>query len=131
VRSFLSNFRDCIQTSWVPDRCGRSSYFDREEFNEARNLRCPLDGCTYAWCKGCQQEIVPGGPEHSCDGSSELKHLVQQQGWKFCPSKFAYRFSGPRQMLRDDIYASVQHAMRKDFRVQLSICKSDTMRRVT
>ncbi|KAH9988131.1 hypothetical protein BJV77DRAFT_1061466 [Russula vinacea] len=59
--------------------CNQSSYFDREEFNEARNLRCPLDGA-------CQQEITPNGPEHSCDGSSELKHLVQEQGWKFCPT---------------------------------------------
>jgi len=66
--------------------CGKSSYFDREVFNEARNLHCPLEGCMYIWCKACQQEIVPNGPEHSCDGSSELKHLVQEQGWKFCPT---------------------------------------------
>ncbi|KAN0119148.1 hypothetical protein V8E52_004595 [Russula decolorans] len=67
-------------------RCDQSSYFDREAFNEARNLHCPMEGCTYIWCKECQQEIVPNAPEHSCDGSSELKHLVQQQGWKFCPT---------------------------------------------
>lgn len=63
-----------------------SSFIDREEFNEARELTCPLTDCNYAWCKGCQQEIIPNGPEHSCDGSSELKHLAQQQGWKYCPT---------------------------------------------
>jgi len=66
-------------------RCRQSSYIDREGFNEAKNLHCPIEGCTYVWCKECWQEIVPNGPEHSCDGSSELKHLVQQQGWKYCP----------------------------------------------
>ncbi|KAN0116420.1 hypothetical protein V8E52_005801 [Russula decolorans] len=55
-------------------RCGRSSYFfDGEVFNEARNLHCPMEGCTYIWCKACQQEIITNAPEHSCDGSSELK----------------------------------------------------------
>ncbi|KAI0280134.1 hypothetical protein BGY98DRAFT_372360 [Russula aff. rugulosa BPL654] len=66
-------------------RCGQSSYLDREGFNEARNLHCPMEGCRYVWCKECQQEFVPNGPEHSCDGSSELKRLVEQQGWKYCP----------------------------------------------
>jgi len=65
---------------------GHSSFIDREEFNEARDLTCPFTGCNHVWCKGCQQEIIPNGPEHSCDGSSELKHLAQQQGWKFCPT---------------------------------------------
>ncbi|KAN0119147.1 hypothetical protein V8E52_004594 [Russula decolorans] len=66
-------------------KCGRSSYLDREGFNEARNLHCPMEGCNYVWCKECQQEFVPNGPKHSCDGSSELKRLVEQQGWKYCP----------------------------------------------
>jgi len=52
-------------------------------------LHCPIEGCTYVWCKECQQEIVPTGLAHSCDGSSELKHLVQQRGWKYCPSKIS------------------------------------------
>ncbi|KAF9821242.1 hypothetical protein IEO21_00850 [Rhodonia placenta] len=30
-------------------------------------------------------KIEFGGPKHSCDGSSELKHLMQQRGWKYCP----------------------------------------------
>jgi len=88
-----------------------------------------MEGCTYIWCKACQQEIVPNGPEHSCDGSSELNHLVQQQGWKFCPSKFPYLSSGHHQAWGNDTYASMQHALREDFRVQLSICKSDLKRR--
>ena len=94
-------------------------------------MRCPMDGCTYVWCKGCQQEIIPNEPEHSCDGTSELKHLVQEQGWKFCPSKFTYPFLIVMTGVRDDIYASVQHTMRKDFWVQLSICESDVTRRKT
>ncbi|KAH9019608.1 hypothetical protein EDB83DRAFT_124997 [Lactarius deliciosus] len=61
-------------------------FFDREQLNEARNLRCPITECNFVWCKECQQEIVEGGPEHSCDGSSEMKHLVEQQGWKYCPT---------------------------------------------
>jgi hypothetical protein len=69
-------------------RCSRSSFFDREEFNETRNVTCPVAGCNHVWCKECQQEITPDGPEHSCDGTSEMAHLVQQEGWKYCPSKF-------------------------------------------
>jgi len=67
-------------------RCTHTSFFDKEEFDEAKNLTCPRTDCNYVWCKDCQQEIIPGGPEHSCDGSSELEHLVQEQGWKFCPT---------------------------------------------
>jgi len=72
----------------VTDRCTHTSFFDKEEFEETRDLKCPHTDCNYVWCKACQQEIIPGGPEHSCDGSAELKHLVQEQGWKYCPSKF-------------------------------------------
>ncbi|KAJ7739825.1 hypothetical protein B0H16DRAFT_60005 [Mycena metata] len=25
------------------------------------------------------------GPKHSCDGSSELEHLMKSRGWKHCP----------------------------------------------
>jgi isopentenyldiphosphate isomerase len=67
-------------------KCTNSSFFEREGMDEARNLRCPVTDCNFVWCKECQQEIVPDGPEHSCDGSSEMKHLVEQQGWKYCPS---------------------------------------------
>ncbi|KAI9460717.1 hypothetical protein F5148DRAFT_1216362 [Russula earlei] len=67
-------------------KCQYSSFFNRRELNEARNLKCPSALCNHVWCKGCQQEIVPHGPEHSCDGSLELKHLVHQRGWKYCPT---------------------------------------------
>ena len=46
-----------------------------------------MKDCKYVWCKECQQEVVPKGPEHSCDGSLELKRLVEQKGWKYCPGK--------------------------------------------
>lgn len=69
------------------NRCTQSSFFEREGMDEARNLRCPVSECNFVWCKDCQQEIVPDGPDHSCDGTSEMNHLVQQQGWKYCPCK--------------------------------------------
>ncbi|KAI0260310.1 hypothetical protein BC834DRAFT_554275 [Gloeopeniophorella convolvens] len=67
-------------------KCDRSNFFDREMVNDARNLICLFDDCDYTWCKTCQQEITRDGPEHSCDGTTELNHLVQQEGWKFCPT---------------------------------------------
>jgi hypothetical protein len=92
----------------APDRCGQSGYFDKEGFNEARKLQCPVEGCTYAWCKRCRQEVVPNGPEHSCDGSSAQKPLLQR-GWTF-------GFSWSSIRTRVDVNASVQP---RDIRVQL------------
>ncbi len=70
-------------------RCEQSVFVDRTEYQEAKILTCPLPSCTHAWCKACQQTITPNvtGPQHSCDGSSELDHLMGQQGWKYCPGK--------------------------------------------
>ena len=59
----------------------------RDEHEEAKILVCPLPGCNHAWCKQCQQSIEMNGPKHSCDGTSELDHLMKQQGWKYCPCK--------------------------------------------
>jgi hypothetical protein len=73
--------------------------------DEARNLRCPVTDCNFVWCKECQQEIVPDGPEHSCDGSSEMKHLVEQQGWKYCPCKL---IPSPRPQF--PVVTGMQHA---------------------
>jgi hypothetical protein len=84
-------------------RCTRTSFFDKEEFEGTKNLKCPQADCNYAWCKDCQQEIAPNGPEHSCDGSSEMKHLVQERGWKHCPSRFI-PLSLSWSMIRDDTY---------------------------
>jgi hypothetical protein len=58
----------------------------RDEHEEANIIACPLPDCTHAWCKQCQQSIDFDGPKHSCDGSSELNHLMKEQGWKHCPS---------------------------------------------
>ncbi|KAF9651535.1 hypothetical protein BDM02DRAFT_3154328 [Thelephora ganbajun] len=66
-------------------KCKRSVFVDRSEYQESRTLVCPLPGCRYAWCKSCQMPIEIGGPRHSCDGSSELRHLMREKGWKHCP----------------------------------------------
>ena len=92
------------------DRCGQSGYFDKEGFNEARNLQCPREGCAYVWCKRCQQEVVPNGPEHSCDGSSApAQKPLLQRGWTL-------GFSWSSIRARVDVNASVQP---KDIRVQV------------
>ena len=68
-------------------RCKRSAFVDRPEYQESRILACPLPGCNYAWCKSCQMAIDFGGPPHSCDGSSEFRHLMKEKGWKHCPGE--------------------------------------------
>jgi len=67
-------------------KCQRSMFVARDEHDEAKIIACPLPDCNNAWCKQCQQPINFGGPQHSCDGSSELDHLMKEQGWKYCPS---------------------------------------------
>ncbi|KAI0259086.1 hypothetical protein BC834DRAFT_974597 [Gloeopeniophorella convolvens] len=67
-------------------KCQRSMFVARDEHDEARILACPLPDCNYAWCKQCQQGINFDGPQHSCDGTSELDHLMKQNGWKYCPT---------------------------------------------
>ncbi|EKM59293.1 uncharacterized protein PHACADRAFT_86563, partial [Phanerochaete carnosa HHB-10118-sp] len=66
-------------------RCQQTIFVDKEEYNEQSLIVCPLRGCNYIWCKACSRAIEIGGPPHSCDGSSELNHLMTQQGWKICP----------------------------------------------
>lgn len=92
-------------------RCGQSGYFDKEGFNEARNLQCPVKDCAYVWCKSCQQEIVPNGPEHSCDGSSVQKPRLQ---WG-TGTTFGFSWSSNR--TRVDVNANVRPG---DIRVQLA-----------
>ncbi|KAI0260325.1 hypothetical protein BC834DRAFT_832018 [Gloeopeniophorella convolvens] len=70
-------------------KCQRSMFVAKDEHDEARVLACPLPDCNYAWCKQCQQGINFDGPQHSCDGTSELDHLMKQNGWKYCPSTSA------------------------------------------
>ena len=98
----------------VLDRCGQSGHFDKKGFNEARNLQCPMEGCGYVWCKRCQKEVLPNGPEHSCDGSSAEKaqnplFSLLQRGWTFDYSWKLIR-------TRVDVNARVQPG---DIRVQL------------
>ncbi|RPD67337.1 hypothetical protein L227DRAFT_491050, partial [Lentinus tigrinus ALCF2SS1-6] len=73
--STIIHCRKCVQTIFV----------DKTEYQEVQEIVCPLPGCGYAWCKACSQAIDIGGPKHSCDGSSELNHLMDLRGWKHCP----------------------------------------------
>ncbi|OCH90048.1 hypothetical protein OBBRIDRAFT_812888 [Obba rivulosa] len=66
-------------------RCQNSAFVDKFEYEDSEFITCPLQHCTYTWCKACSQEVIIGGPKHSCDGSSELKNLMDQRGWKHCP----------------------------------------------
>ncbi|KAL4067477.1 hypothetical protein V8B97DRAFT_927613 [Scleroderma yunnanense] len=66
-------------------KCSRSAFVDKSDYDNLDKMTCPFPGCFHTWCKNCQQEITSNGPKHTCDGSSELKHLVKQMGWKHCP----------------------------------------------
>lgn len=66
-------------------KCQQTIFVDKDEYNEQSVIVCPLRGCNHIWCKACSRAIEIGGPPHSCDGSSELTHLMAQQGWKNCP----------------------------------------------
>src|SRR6267154_342882 len=59
----------------------------RDDHEEAKTITCPLPDCKHEWCKQCQQSIDDNSPKHSCDGTSELDHLMKQQGRKYCPSE--------------------------------------------
>ena len=59
----------------------------RDEHEKAKFIVCPLPDCYHVWCKQCQQSIDFNSLLHSCDGTSELDHLMKQQGWKYCPSE--------------------------------------------
>jgi hypothetical protein len=80
----------------------------RDEHEEANIITCPLPDCNHTWCKQCQQSIYFNGPKHSCDGTSELDHLMKQQGWKYCPCEPA-----PATFyLLDSHFPLLQHARR-------------------
>ncbi|KAH9912630.1 uncharacterized protein BXZ73DRAFT_56145, partial [Epithele typhae] len=66
-------------------KCKEAIFVDKTEYQEVQTIVCPLRGCGHVWCKMCSQAIQIGGPKHSCDGSSELQHLMGQHGWKNCP----------------------------------------------
>ncbi|KIK76397.1 hypothetical protein PAXRUDRAFT_170088, partial [Paxillus rubicundulus Ve08.2h10] len=86
-------------------KCQNSAFVDRNDLEATDEVRCPLLGCDHVWCRKCQQSIDKGstdpksswtdpsgssvdptGPRHSCDGASELEHLMKEQGWKYCPN---------------------------------------------
>ncbi|KAI9572593.1 hypothetical protein HD554DRAFT_2061352 [Boletus coccyginus] len=67
-------------------KCQRPAFVDREDHSDAINIVCPQKDCKNVWCKKCEQTIVIDGPKHSCDGSSELDHLMKEKGWKHCPN---------------------------------------------
>ena len=69
------------------NRCKQSMFVARDEHESANLINCPLPDCDHVWCKQCQRSIDIGGPAHSCDGTSELDHLMKEQGWKYCPSE--------------------------------------------
>ncbi|KAI0353495.1 hypothetical protein OH77DRAFT_1427184 [Trametes cingulata] len=66
-------------------KCNNTMFVDKVEYDEAEVVHCPAVGCGHAWCKLCFQAVDPAGPQHTCDGSNELDHLMKQQGWKHCP----------------------------------------------
>ncbi|KAF9220038.1 hypothetical protein BS17DRAFT_715814 [Gyrodon lividus] len=67
-------------------KCNGSAFVDRQDHEEMPIVMCPEQDCDHIWCKACQQTIVIGGPKHSCDGTTELDHLMKEKGWKYCPS---------------------------------------------
>lgn len=67
-------------------RCRRSAFVDKDDHDSVDQIKCPFSDCSHTWCKNCQQAILADGPKHSCDGSSEFKHLVKQMGWRHCPN---------------------------------------------
>ncbi|KAI6020284.1 hypothetical protein BKA83DRAFT_689605 [Pisolithus microcarpus] len=67
-------------------KCNRTPFVDRADYNDMPNIACPMRDCNHVWCKLCHRTIVIGGPKHSCDGTSELDHLMKEKGWQYCPS---------------------------------------------
>ena len=107
-------------------RCVQTIFVDKAEYQEAQEIVCPLPGCVYAWCKACSQAIEIGGPKHSCDGSSELKHLMDLRGWKHCPGNMALHFTLYAPLAHRVIsYAllRMQNPCREDRRVQPYDCE--------
>lgn len=79
----------CTDADMLTYRCNRFAFVDKSDYDQLDKMTCPFRGCNHSWCKNCQQEIMLNGPGHTCDGSSELKHLVKQMGWKHCPSTWS------------------------------------------
>lgn len=91
--------------------CKKSMFVDRSEHQASRTLVCPLPRCGYAWCKLCQAKIEIGGPRHSCDGSSELRHLMKEKGWKHCPGQL---FRSTARLTHQSLPQVVIHQFKKN-----------------
>jgi hypothetical protein len=62
----------------------RAAFVVRADLDSEENIiSCPLPDCSYKWCKNCNVSIE-GEESHSCDGTSELKKLMAEEGWKVC-----------------------------------------------
>ncbi|KAG8746213.1 hypothetical protein FRC10_005729 [Ceratobasidium sp. 414] len=63
-------------------KCERAAFVMRADLDSQENtITCPLPDCSHKWCKNCNLSIE-GEEEHSCDGTSELKKLMAEEGWK-------------------------------------------------
>lgn len=68
--------------------CERSTYVAKEKYHASKIVSCPSPGCQYTWCKSCVWATETDNAEakqHSCDGAIELRDLMAQQGWRYCP----------------------------------------------
>ncbi|THG97621.1 hypothetical protein EW026_g4416 [Hermanssonia centrifuga] len=65
--------------------CKQSFFVDKQEYEATNIIACPLPRCQNSWCRSCNHLIDQNGPPHSCDGTAELRHLMGQRGWKYCP----------------------------------------------
>lgn len=90
-------------------RCERATYIKKEDFNQSNVIDCPSPGCKYMWCKMCnwatRDDTQPEARLHSCEGAVELRNLVNEEGWRYCPGgttkpllrrSFAHENSGIR-----------------------------------
>ncbi|QRW02799.1 E3 ubiquitin-protein ligase ARI6 [Ceratobasidium sp. AG-Ba] len=64
----------------------RAAFVVRADLDaEESTITCPLPDCSHKWCKNCNLTIE-GDENHSCDGTSELKKLMDAEGWKVSES---------------------------------------------
>ncbi|KAH8829097.1 hypothetical protein DL96DRAFT_1462531 [Flagelloscypha sp. PMI_526] len=87
IDAFITLTMQSISLPLTCPECAHEFSVDREDFSGLTTIGCPLPTCKHIWCKFCRQEIPFGYVgEHTCDGSSELKALMTEKGWKFCPA---------------------------------------------
>jgi len=67
-------------------KCDRSTYMKMTQFRTMSILVCTHLDCSHRWCKTCHKTVPLGGPEHDCQDVAELRMIMQQMGWKPCPT---------------------------------------------